>query len=660
MRNLVSRWGLLLVMVLMVAACGGPEAKKAKFFNKGKTLYDKGEFVKARLEFKNAIQIDPKFADAYRMIGLLEMKEGNVKAAYGYFGKAVELNPNDLEAQYQLGKIFLGGGLPDKALEKAELILKKDGANLDGLLLRGAVYVAKKDLATAIPYLEGIIAKGKTKPDAYQLLASAYVLKNDLKGAEDALSKGVAANPSSVAMIYPLAELKARSGKTEEAAALIRQCIALEPKELRHVIALAGLYWNLDQKKAVETLKGCIASAPQDQDRRLQVAAFYVLKNRPDDAERELKEGIAAINKNFKLRFALSELYANTSRADLAIATLKDALAHGSDLDKPDLIQAKTTLAKIYFIRRDMETASRYADDVIKESPKNIEAHMTKGSIYLAKGDGANAVPEFRTVATDSPQLVQAQIKLAEAHLLNNEPSLALDVMKTALKSEPSSRELQRGLGRVLMMQKDYKQAEEMFNKILAANPSDLEVMSDLGDLFVHAGDMKRAESVFLQLKHKVPNLPVGYVKCSELYIMQGKLDKAEAEMERAYRCNSKSWRIVNDLAYLKSEKARSSSDLEGAASLARQALAMSPSEPAVQDTLGWICYKKGDLPQALEMCGKARATAPGNPLFNYHAGMAEYKAGQREKARDSLKKALAGAASFPGRDEAEKTLKTL
>ena len=154
MQKFTTRWSLIVVVLLLVTACSGPDAKKAKFFNKGKTLYDKGDFVKARLEFKNAVQIDPKFADAYRMLGLLELKEGNFKNAYGDFLKVAELNPADMEAQYQLGKLFLGSGAPDKAMEKADLILKRDGNNIDGILLKGAVYVAKKELDTAIPYLE--------------------------------------------------------------------------------------------------------------------------------------------------------------------------------------------------------------------------------------------------------------------------------------------------------------------------------------------------------------------------------------------------------------------------------------------------------------------------------------------------------------------------
>ena len=54
------------------------------------------------------------------------------------------------------------------------------------------------------------------------------------------------------------------------------------------------------------------------------------------------------------------------------------------------------------------------------------------------------------------------------------------------------------------------------------------------------------------------------------------------------------------------------------------------------------------------------RTSAPKNPVINFHLGMVQYKAGEKAKAKESLTAALAGKEPFPGRDEAERTLKTL
>jgi len=63
------RFSIFLIIILSIA-CGSVEERRDKFFQKGQLLFEKGDYVKARLEFKNAIQIDPKFAKGYYMVGL--------------------------------------------------------------------------------------------------------------------------------------------------------------------------------------------------------------------------------------------------------------------------------------------------------------------------------------------------------------------------------------------------------------------------------------------------------------------------------------------------------------------------------------------------------------------------------------------------------------
>ena len=64
-----------LLALSFTLACEGPEEKKLTFFEKGKAFYQDKDYVKARLELKNAVQIDPKFAQGYDYIGLVAMAE---------------------------------------------------------------------------------------------------------------------------------------------------------------------------------------------------------------------------------------------------------------------------------------------------------------------------------------------------------------------------------------------------------------------------------------------------------------------------------------------------------------------------------------------------------------------------------------------------------
>src|SRR5208337_672132 len=157
-RKILIATAIMLIFSIL-AACSGPEEKKVGFYNKGKALYEKGDYVKAALEFKNAIQIDLKYADAYYMLGMVALMRHDYRGAYGSFSKTVELSPRNWDAQVQLGRFLLGGGKSEEALEKAELVLKSDAKNEAALILKGAVLVKKKDFDGARRFLESFVGK---------------------------------------------------------------------------------------------------------------------------------------------------------------------------------------------------------------------------------------------------------------------------------------------------------------------------------------------------------------------------------------------------------------------------------------------------------------------------------------------------------------------
>ena len=185
-------------LLAAMAACGSQEEKKMKFFEKGKTLYEQGDYVKAQLEFKNALQIDPKFADGYYWLGMIKQHEGNWKQAYGSFAKAAELDPDHLKAQLQLGRLLLLSRNADQALEKAELILAKEPQNVDALILKATGLLSKNDNTGAIALMEDLVKQGHKEPNVYLTLGGAHFRNNDLSTAEKTYQQGIEINPDTV------------------------------------------------------------------------------------------------------------------------------------------------------------------------------------------------------------------------------------------------------------------------------------------------------------------------------------------------------------------------------------------------------------------------------------------------------------------------------
>ena len=66
---------IIVVMVLALVACGGPEERKADYRARAKAYLEAGNIPKARVALRNVLKIDPKDADAHFLLAQVEEKE---------------------------------------------------------------------------------------------------------------------------------------------------------------------------------------------------------------------------------------------------------------------------------------------------------------------------------------------------------------------------------------------------------------------------------------------------------------------------------------------------------------------------------------------------------------------------------------------------------
>ena len=62
----------VLLVAATMAACGDPEDRIAAHLERGKALFEETSYQKARLEFKNVLQIDPKHVEAWYFLGQVQ------------------------------------------------------------------------------------------------------------------------------------------------------------------------------------------------------------------------------------------------------------------------------------------------------------------------------------------------------------------------------------------------------------------------------------------------------------------------------------------------------------------------------------------------------------------------------------------------------------
>jgi tetratricopeptide (TPR) repeat protein len=141
------------------------------------------------------------------------------------------------------------------------------------------------------------------------------------------------------------------------------------------------------------------------------------------------------------------------------------------------------------------------------------------------------------------------------------------------------------------------------------------------------------------------------------LHQLQGDMDKAKTSYEKALEIDARSGVAANNLAQYYADR---NENLEVALQLAQTAKASMPKAHEVDDTLGWVYYRKGLADPAIVSFRTAVAAQPDNAVYLYHLGAAYALKKDTANARQNLQKALSVQANFPGSDEARKILNSL
>lgn len=83
-----------------------PKPASASVYNLGLKSYEQNDIESAITFFKQAIDLDPEFIDAYFNLGAIYKKQKKYYNAIEAFKKVVELSPKDLEAVYELASCY--------------------------------------------------------------------------------------------------------------------------------------------------------------------------------------------------------------------------------------------------------------------------------------------------------------------------------------------------------------------------------------------------------------------------------------------------------------------------------------------------------------------------------------------------------------------------
>lgn len=718
-RSSLSAFPILALVVLAGAGCS-KEARKNHYVSLANKDFDAGQYDKAEIEYRSALQKVPLDPVAIRQLGVLFFNEGRVREAFAYLRKAVELDPKNADAQTKLAMTYLTAGSLREADTAARKVLEIQPGNEDALLILAAASRTPKELDDARLFVERLRQKDQDRPGyhlalgeldgrerdlagsesefrkalaldpkssgAYVGLGDLFLLRRDVKHAEEAYKSGSECAPLRSAARLKYVEFEFRIGAVDQAKKALDEITRGAPDYIP--ASVAAMHRAFDEKRfddCAATAAKVLARDPANYDALLQRGALKLAQGDPAGSITALQNMDAIYKHSAQVKYQLALAYVR--QGDITRA--KDRLDQALTL-QPGFDQATMLLAELNMRTGNAGAAIASLSALLDKQPRVGSAYLTLAKAYLAEKNPDQALAVYRRMAAVFPE--------------NPEPALLLGIVLGQQRRLPEARasfekavEIRPGYAPALeellnmdLIEKRYAAATDGVEEMIRKNPKAAGPLVFRARICLAQQDPAGAESALRKAIDLDPKLSVAYVLLARTYMASNQSKQALDELTAlaaktksetamiliaqihislkqyeaardAYQSlltvDPKSITALNNLARLYCENL---GQLDLAYETAKRARDLAPGDPAVADTLGWVTLRRGDYHNALALFEESAEQQPEHPAFQYHIGMAHYMLGEEEPARLSLQRAVAAGADFPEKEEARRHLALL
>lgn len=244
-------------------------------FTYGIALFQRGYLDQAAESFKQVIAAKPDNSEAYYNLGTLYLRKNDPEEARRYLQQAVDLRPEYPEAWNNLGMAAAQQNLTSEAVSSFRKSLDLRPTYTTALLNLGNIYRRQGDLSGASELLNQALAQEPENPEVNYAVGMLYARQEDFSRATALLQTAVRVRPDYAEAWNNLGVILIRRSRNSDAEQAFRQCIAVAPNFDQAYLNLAQLYvLSNDKQKAREILQALLRVQP---DHKLAQQALRML-----------------------------------------------------------------------------------------------------------------------------------------------------------------------------------------------------------------------------------------------------------------------------------------------------------------------------------------------------------------------------------------------
>jgi Flp pilus assembly protein TadD/peroxiredoxin len=233
-------------------------------FTYGVALFQRGYLEQAAAAFQQVIAAKPNEPEAYYNLGTLYLRKNSFAQARQYLEQSVKLRPNYPEAWNNLGMIAAQQGQVDDAVRNFTQSLNHRPDYATALLNLGNVYRRQGNSAEAEKLLKRALELEPENPEVNYSLGMLYARLEQLALALQYLERAVSLRPDYPDALNNLGVFFVHEERYPEAEEKFKACIRVAPSFDQGYLNLARLYVIRKEKdKAREVLQALLQRQPQ-------------------------------------------------------------------------------------------------------------------------------------------------------------------------------------------------------------------------------------------------------------------------------------------------------------------------------------------------------------------------------------------------------------
>jgi tetratricopeptide (TPR) repeat protein len=239
-------------------------AMRRNDFTFGVALFQHGYLDQAAASFQQVIAAKPNDPDAYYNLGTLYLRKNELDKAEQFLKQTVKLRAEYPEAWNNLGMIAAQQGDADTAVRNFLHSLQLRPDYTVALLNLGNLYRRQGDSVEAEKLLNHALEIEPNNPEVNYALGMLFARDNQLERATQYLQRAIDLRPNYADALNNLGVLLVRAKRLPEAQEKFATCIRLEPNFDQAYLNLARLYVLQGEKeKAREVLQELLRLQPQ-------------------------------------------------------------------------------------------------------------------------------------------------------------------------------------------------------------------------------------------------------------------------------------------------------------------------------------------------------------------------------------------------------------